>query len=84
MLQIPLWYGKPGNKKHATRSVTLLQNELNSNVARLPRGLPAQSHHSEEERNKLSTQKKSAHRPDIKTDRFKNVFVNKIIFRYNL
>ena len=28
--------------------------------------------------------KKSAHRPDIKTDRFKNVFVNTIIFRYNL
>ena len=28
--------------------------------------------------------KKNAHRPDIKTDRFKNVFVNRIIFRYNL
>ena len=28
--------------------------------------------------------KKSAHQPDIKTDRIKNVFVNKIIFRYNL
>ena len=28
--------------------------------------------------------KKSAHRPDIKTDRFNNVFVNRIIFRYNL
>ena len=85
MFQIPLWYGKPGNKKHATCSATLLQNELNSNVAHLPRGLPAQWHHSKEERNKLSTQKKkSAHRPDIKTDRFKNVFVNKIIFRYNL
>ena len=28
--------------------------------------------------------KKSAHRPDIKTDRFRNVFVNRIIFRYNL
>ena len=27
---------------------------------------------------------KSAHRPKIKTDRFKNVFVNRIIFRYNL
>ena len=27
---------------------------------------------------------KSAHRPDIKTDRFKNIFVNRIIFRYNL
>ena len=27
---------------------------------------------------------KSAHRPDMKTDRFKNVFVNRIIFRYNL
>ena len=25
---------------------------------------------------------KSAHRPKIKTDRFKNVFVNRIIFRY--
>ena len=42
MFQIPLWYGKPGNKKHATRSATLLQNELKSNVARVPRGLPAQ------------------------------------------
>ena len=58
MFQIPLWYGKPGNKKHATRSATLLQNELNSNVARLPRGSPAQKHHSKEERNKLPTQKK--------------------------
>ena len=28
--------------------------------------------------------KKSAHRPDIKTDRFKNVFVNRIIFICNL
>ena len=27
---------------------------------------------------------KSAHRPDIKTDRFESVFVNRIIFRYNL
>ena len=27
---------------------------------------------------------KSAQRPDIKTDRFKNVFVNRLIFRYNL
>ena len=27
---------------------------------------------------------KSAHRPGIKTDRFNNVFVNRIIFRYNL
>ena len=27
---------------------------------------------------------KSAHRPDIKTDRFKNVFVNRIIFSYKL
>ena len=27
---------------------------------------------------------KSAHRPDVKTDRFKNVFVTRIIFRYNL
>ena len=27
---------------------------------------------------------KSAHRPDIKTDRFKNVFVNRLIFKYNL
>ena len=27
---------------------------------------------------------KSAHRPGIKTDRFKNVFVNSIILRYNL
>ena len=27
---------------------------------------------------------KSAHRPDIKTARIKNFFVNRIIFRYNL
>ena len=27
---------------------------------------------------------KSAHRPDVKTGRFKNVFVNRPIFRYNL
>ena len=27
---------------------------------------------------------KSAHRPDIKTDSFKNVSVNRLIFRYNL
>ena len=33
---------------------------------------------------KYLLRKKSAHRPDIKTDRFKNVFVNRIIFRYNL
>ena len=26
---------------------------------------------------------KTAHRPEIKTDRFKNVFVNRLIFRYN-
>ena len=34
--------------------------------------------------NTVSTQKKNAHRPDIKTDRLKNVFVNRIIFRRNL
>ena len=27
---------------------------------------------------------KSAQRPDVKTDRFKNVFVNRLIFRYSL
>jgi len=27
---------------------------------------------------------KSAHRPEIKTDKFKNVFINRLIFRYNL
>ena len=27
---------------------------------------------------------KSAHRPDIKTDSFKNVSVTRLIFRYNL
>ena len=27
---------------------------------------------------------KSAHRPDIKTERLKNVFVKRLIFRYNL
>ena len=35
-----------------------------------------------EERKEL-LRNKSAHRPDIKTNRFKNVFVNRIIFRYN-
>ena len=33
---------------------------------------------------KYPLRNKSAHRPDIKTDRFKNVFVNRLIFRYNL
>ena len=33
---------------------------------------------------KYQLRKKSAHRPEIKTGRFKNVFVNRIIFRYNL
>ena len=36
------------------------------------------------EERKYLLRNKSAHRPDIKTDRFKNVFVNRIIFRYNL
>ena len=36
------------------------------------------------EERKYLLRNKSAHRPDIKTDRFKNVFVNSIIFRYNL
>ena len=60
MFQIPLWYGKPGNKKHATRSATLLQNELNSNVARLPRGLPAQKHHSERRKKQTTYSEKKA------------------------
>ena len=33
---------------------------------------------------KYLLRKKSAHRPDVKTDRFKNIFVNRIIFRYNV
>ena len=35
---------------------------------------------------KYQLRNKSAHRPDIKTDRFKNVFINinRLIFRYNL
>ena len=33
---------------------------------------------------KYQLRNKSAHHPDIKTDRFKNVFVNRLIFRYNL
>ena len=33
---------------------------------------------------KYLLRKKSAHRPDIKTDRFKNVFVNRKNFRCNL
>ena len=32
---------------------------------------------------KYQLRNKSAHRPDIKTDTFKNVFVNRLIFRYN-
>ena len=32
---------------------------------------------------KYQLRNKTAHRPEIKTDRFKNVFVNKLIFRYN-
>ena len=32
---------------------------------------------------KYKRRNKSAHRPDIKTDRFKNVFVNRLSFRYN-
>ena len=33
---------------------------------------------------KYQLRKKSNHRPEIKTCRFKNVFVIRIIFRYNL
>ena len=33
---------------------------------------------------KYQLRNKSAHRPDIKTERFKNVFVNRLIFKYNL
>ena len=33
---------------------------------------------------KYQLRNKSAHRSDIKTDTFKNVFVNRLIFRYNL
>ena len=33
---------------------------------------------------KYQLRNKSAHRPEIKTERFKNVFVNRLIFRYNL
>ena len=32
---------------------------------------------------KYQLRNKSAHRPDIKTDTFKNVFVKRLIFRYN-
>ena len=32
---------------------------------------------------KYQLRNKTAHRPEIKTDRFKNVFVNRLIFRYN-
>ena len=36
-------------------------------------------------RNKVSTQKQKCSSPaEIKTDRFKNVYVNRFIFRYNL
>ena len=33
---------------------------------------------------KYQLRNKSAHRLDIKTGRFKSVFVNRLIFRYNL
>ena len=33
---------------------------------------------------KYHLRNKSAHRPEIKTDRFRNVFVNRLNFRYNL
>ena len=33
---------------------------------------------------KYQLRNKCAHRLEIKTDRFKNVFVNRLIFRYNL
>ena len=33
---------------------------------------------------KYHLRNKSAYRPELKTDRFKNVFVNRLIFRYNL
>ena len=33
---------------------------------------------------KYHLRNKRAHRPELKTDRFKNVFVNRLIFRYNL
>ena len=33
---------------------------------------------------KYQLRNKSAHRPDIETGRFKSVFVNRLIFRYNL
>ena len=32
---------------------------------------------------KYQLRNKTAHRPEIKTDRFKNAFVNRLIFRYN-
>ena len=32
---------------------------------------------------KYQLRNKTAHRPDKKTDRFKNAFVNRLIFRYN-
>ena len=33
---------------------------------------------------KYQLRNKSAHRPDLKTDRLKNVFVNRLTFKYNL
>ena len=33
---------------------------------------------------KYQLRNKSAHRPDIETGRFMSVFVNRLIFRYNL
>ena len=33
---------------------------------------------------KYHRRNKSAHRPEIKTDRFRNIFVNRLVFRYNL
>ena len=35
------------------------------------------------ETTKYQLRNKTAHRPEIKSDRFKNAFVNRLIFRYN-
>ena len=39
---------------------------------------------SKKKETKYHLRNKRAHRPELKTDRFKNVFVNRLIFRYNL
>ena len=48
----------------------------------LPQTLPLRGPWKKKE-TKYQHRNKTAHRPEIKTDRFKNVFVNRLMFRYH-